>query len=181
MTEPGQRKPRISHSTNSPKSLRFAIAMMMTGGFLMTGCPEHPNDLYVQNASSKPISVKITGIDKPWDSKPIPPGGRQLVDRYSGFTVDRVRVKVFDAASGHQLLTESLDGEITRERMNSNDRAITYPTGAKDKAADAGDIQSFGVSGGYLAVLEWLFDVLKYLAEVGVLNTPPSPITPERS
>src|ERR1019366_1371748 len=109
MTEPRQRKPRVSVSRTSTQFWRCVIMATVSAGFMISGCdPMHTIDLYVQNASSKPISVKITGIHAPWNSHPISPGGRQLVDRPDWAWAGEIQVTFFDSASGRQLLTESL-------------------------------------------------------------------------
>jgi len=75
--------------------------------------------------------VKITGFKKPWTSKPIAPGGQEVVDRYANDSEDKIQVAFFDTASGHLLLKQSFGSEMTDESMTKPDRIITYPHAPK--------------------------------------------------
>ena len=105
---------------------RSLLVILPAVGLLLCGCPEHPNALFVKNVSSKAISVKITGFKKPWTSKPIAPGGQEVVDRYANDSEDKIQVAFFDTASGHLLLKQSFGSEMIDESLWSNYQLLKW-------------------------------------------------------
>lgn len=104
----------------------YHLALLFVCLFVF-GCAASGVSTFVRNDSKLTVRFEITGVGRPWASKPIPPGGKEPVDREFGSKADNVHLSVVDAATGKTLIIEHLGNEFAKAKPDSDDRVISYP------------------------------------------------------
>jgi hypothetical protein len=102
------------------------VAMLFACSFIF-GCAAHGVPTYVRNDSKLTVKFEISGAGKPWTSNPIPPGGKEQVDREFGEKAENVHLSVVDTATGKTLIIEHLGNDLAKTKPDSEERVITYP------------------------------------------------------
>ena len=108
-------------------TIRICHVALLFACLLVFGCAARGVSTYVRNDSKLTVKFEITGAGKPWASNPIPPGGKELVDREFGEKAENVHLSVVDTATGKTLIIEHLGNDLAKTKPDSDERVITYP------------------------------------------------------